>query len=292
VTVPLNTTVAPSGTLRVILRAGRAEVHYQVDGSALKSSARPHGDRTLGVDKGYTEVLTDSDAVHHGPGLGRLLSAESDRLKVKNRRRAKIRAAAKRAAARGDQAKADRITRCNLGTAKKARARHRFEGRARTVTFEAVHAVIDKAATIVAEDLTKPFAGRNYGRNMNRRLAAWTKGLTAEALHSASERRSSALVHVNAAYTSQADPGDHCTLGVRRGTGFTAKAGLCGKQTWPLRLTSCTDMVIPASPCSPRTRGSSRSCRNGPIANGPDCRPRTPAPKTGAESETSRFAQV
>ena len=68
VTVPLNTTVAPSGTLRVILRAGRAEVHYQVDGSALKSSARPHGDRTLGVDKGYTEVLTDSDGVHHGPG--------------------------------------------------------------------------------------------------------------------------------------------------------------------------------------------------------------------------------
>jgi hypothetical protein len=226
VTVPLNTTVAPSGTLRVILRAGRAEVHYQVDGSALKSSARPHGDRTLGVDKGYTEVLTDSDAVHHGPGLGRLLSAESDRLKVKNRRRAKIRAAAKRAAARGDKAKADRITRCNLGTAKKARARHRFEGRARTVTFEAVHAVIDKAATIVAEDLTKPFAGRNHGRNMNRRLAGWTKGLTAEALHSVSERRSSALVHVNAAYTSQADPGDHCTLGVRRGDRLHCESGV------------------------------------------------------------------
>ncbi|MEU2638061.1 transposase, partial [Micromonospora fulviviridis] len=37
-----------------------------------------------------------------------------------------------------------------------------------------------------------------------RRLAAWTKGVTAEALKNVSERRGSALVHVNAAYTSQA----------------------------------------------------------------------------------------
>ena len=226
VAVPLNTTVAPSGTLRVILRGARVEVHYQVDGSSLKSSARPHGDRSIGVDKGYTEVLTDSDGVHHGPGLGRLLSGESDRLKVKNQRRSKIRAVAERAAAQGGQPKADRIARCNLGMVKKAMARHRFEGRARTITFEAVHAVIDKAATVVAEDLTKPFTGRNYGRNMNRRLAAWTKGLTAEALHSVSERRSSALVHVNAAYTSQADPGDHCTLGVRRGDRLHCVSGV------------------------------------------------------------------
>lgn len=226
VKIPLNTTVAPSGTLRLILRDGRVEVHYQVDGSTLKSSARPHGDQKIGVDKGYTEVLTDSDGVHHGQGLGVLLSTESDRMKVKNRRRAKIRAVAEKAAKRGDHAEAARITRNNLGTVKKSRARRRFEAKARTVTFEAVHAVTDKAAVIVAEDLTKTFAGRKkLGKNMNRRLAAWTKGLTAEALSSVSERRGSVLVLVNAAYTSQADPltgsfgdrqGDrlHCESGV------------------------------------------------------------------------------
>lgn len=217
VTIPLDTTVAPAGTLRLILREGRVEVHYQVDGTSLKSSCRPHGDQNIGVDKGYTEVLTDSDGVHHGPELGRLLSAESDRLKVKNQRRAKIRSVADKAARRGDQAKAARIARNNLGTAKKARARRRFEARARTVTFEAVHAVADKAAVIVAEDLTRPFASRrDLGKTMNRRLAAWTKGLTAEALTSVSERRGSALVLVNAAYTSQADPRTDA-LGVRRG---------------------------------------------------------------------------
>jgi IS605 OrfB family transposase len=224
VTIPLDTTVAPSGTLRVILRSDRAEVHYQVDAGTLKSSARPCGDRVLGVDKGYTEVLTDSDGERHGPGLGILLASESDQLKIKNRRRAKIRAIAAKAAQKGDQAKADRITRNNLGTAKKARARQRFNGKARTLTFEAVHAVVGKARTVVAEDLTHPFAGRSKGRDMNRRLAAWTKGLTAEALASVSERRGSALVLVNAAYTSQADPVTG-TLGVRRGDRLYCASG-------------------------------------------------------------------
>jgi IS605 OrfB family transposase len=75
----------------------------------------------------------------------------------------------------------------------------------RTEIFTAVHAVVDKASTVVAEDLTQTFAGRKkLGKNLNRRLAAWTKGVTAKALKSVSERRGSALVHVNAAYTSQA----------------------------------------------------------------------------------------
>ncbi|MGC1213598.1 MAG: zinc ribbon domain-containing protein [Micromonospora sp.] len=57
---------------------------------------------------------------------------------------------------------------------------------------------------MVAEDLTRRFAVRKtLGKNVNRRLAGWTKGATAEALASVSERRGSVLVHVNAAYTSQ-----------------------------------------------------------------------------------------
>ncbi|WP_218105294.1 zinc ribbon domain-containing protein [Micromonospora rhizosphaerae] len=63
---------------------------------------------------------------------------------------------------------------------------------------------MDKAATVIAEDLTKRFTSRKkLPKNINRRLAAWTKGVTAEALTNVSERRGSALVPVNAAYTSQ-----------------------------------------------------------------------------------------
>ncbi|MFE9689265.1 RNA-guided endonuclease TnpB family protein [Micromonospora sp. NPDC005806] len=202
--IPLSTTVAPTGTLRLILRGGRVEVHYQVDASRLRSSRRPGGDRTIGVDKGYTEALTDSDGDHHGPRLGELLATESDRLKERNRRRAKLRSIANTAARRGDHAKAHRIRSNNLGSVERERKTARHRSQVRTEIFTAVHEVVDKAATVVAEDLTKRFAGRKtLGRNVNRRLAAWTKGVTAEALRNVSERRGSAFVPVNAAYTSQ-----------------------------------------------------------------------------------------
>jgi IS605 OrfB family transposase len=204
VRIPLCTTTAPSGTLRLILRAGRVEVHYQIDASEMATSARPCGDREIGVDKGYTEALTDSDGNHHGPNLGVLLTTESDRLKQRNRRRSQLRSIANNAAAKGRHAKAGRIKANNLGTVKRDRLATRHQAQVRTEIFTAVHRVVDEANVVVAEDLTKTFAVRtSLGKNMNRRLAGWTKGVTAEALKNVSERRGSALVHVNAAYTSQ-----------------------------------------------------------------------------------------
>ncbi len=226
VRIPLNTTVAPTGTLRLILRGGRVEVHYQIDAGAVKSSARPAGDREIGVDKGYTEVLTDSDGQHHGPELGELLSRESDCRKAKNARRAKIRSVAEKARANGDHATADRIARHNLGTIKRDRRSSRWRQTVRTITFRAVHAVVDKAALVAAEDLTRTFTGRaRRGRNVNRRLAAWTKGVTAEALASVSERRGSVLTLVNAAYTSQVVP---CCGALGRRSGDRLHCTRCG----------------------------------------------------------------
>jgi hypothetical protein len=207
VAIPLNTTVAPTGTLRLILRSCRVEVHSQVDASTLKSSQRPCGTRSVGVDKGYTEVLTDSDGQRCGSGLGQVLTAQSDLRKRTGQARAKLRAIRDRAIEAGDRAKAGRIERNNLGTAKRARQAARWRARVRTITYRAINQVVDKASVVVAEDLAKPFTGRTtLGRNTNRRLAAWTKGITARALHDVSERRGSALVLVNAAYTSQVDP--------------------------------------------------------------------------------------
>lgn len=217
VTIPLNTTIAPTGTLRLILRSGRVEVHYAIDAADMKSSQRPCGTRKLGVDKGYTEVLTDSDGVHHGQELGKLLTAESDHRKIKGQRRAKLRALAEKAEQRGDLGKAQRIRDDNLGTLKRERRSNAWQCRVRDLTFKAVHAVVDQAAVIVVEDLTKTFSGhKKLGKNTNRRLAAWTKGITAEALETVSGRRGSAVRLVNAAYTSQVVPFTDI-LGVRKG---------------------------------------------------------------------------
>ncbi|WP_208615141.1 zinc ribbon domain-containing protein [Streptomyces caeruleatus] len=206
ISIPLNTTVAPTGTLRLIVRDMRVEVHYAIDAADLRE-LRPCGTAKIAVDKGYSEVLTDSEGTHHGQELGDLLRTESDYLKTKNARRARIRAVIERARNAGDHAKADRIAANNLGTIKRDRRHRRFTSRVRTVTFTAVHAVVDKAKHIIAEDLTRPFVSRKrLGKDTNRRLATWTKGITAEALTHVSERRGSALTLVNAAYTSQVAP--------------------------------------------------------------------------------------
>jgi transposase len=219
VSIPLNTTIAPTGTLRLILRHGRVEVHYQVDGSTLKSAARPCGTETVGIDRGYREVCVDSAGRRYGTSLGDLLTAESDQLRVKNARRAKLRSIARKAEIAGDLAKAERIARCNLGRVKYRRQLAGARQAIRTETYQAINDLVDNAKVIGAEDLTRRIAGRSRGRAWNRRLAAWTKGVTARALRDVSDRRGSAVVLVNAAYTSQTDSRNG-TFGRRCGRWF------------------------------------------------------------------------
>lgn len=68
----------------------------------------------------YAEALTDSDGNHHGTRLGSLLTAESDRINERNRRRVKLRPVTNAAALRGDRAKADRIARNTSSPARRA----------------------------------------------------------------------------------------------------------------------------------------------------------------------------
>ena len=213
IAIPLNTTVKPTGTLRLILREGRVEVHFAVEVATVQTC----GTRTIGVDKGYSEVLVDSDGDHHGGNLGDLLTGESDALKIKNQRRAKLRARAKNTR---NPRKRRNIEKHNLGCKKKQRRARKIQARLRTTVYSAVHAVVDKAAVIAAEDLTAPMNRKNFGKNVNRRLSGWTKGVIAEALENVSQRRGSTLVLVNPAYTSQMDSRNGCLLGKRQGDAF------------------------------------------------------------------------
>ena len=213
IAIPLNTTVEPTGTLRLILRDGKVEVHYAVE--VIKTNHC--GTQTLGVDKGYTEVLVDSDGEHHGQGFGEVLSHESDVLKNKNQRRAKLRAIAKNAR---NERNRQHILKNNLGRKKYQRRARKVKALIRDKVYKAVHEVVDKAEVIVAEDLTATMSGKNFGKNVNRRLASWTKGVIAGAIEKVSRRRGSTLVLVNPAYTSQIDSRNGCLLGSRKGNQF------------------------------------------------------------------------
>ncbi len=205
--IPLNTTYAPQGTLRIILRNHRAEVHYAVDVIPTQDC----GTQTLGVDKGFTEVLTDSDGEHHGQGLGKVLTEESDRLKKKYQRRNKLKHIAK---------KKPWVKNHNLGRKKLNRQAQKHQAKVKTIVYTAVNAVVNKAAVIVTEDLTSPIAGKKFSKDVSRRLSAWTKGVIADAIENVSHRRGSTVAYINAAYTSQMDSRHGTLSGKRNGDHF------------------------------------------------------------------------
>lgn len=205
--IPLNTTVVPTGTLRIILDNSEIAVHYATEEIITNDC----GTRTIGVDKGFSEVLTDSDGEHYGTTLGKVLTKESDKLKLKYQRRNKLKALA---------AKKRHILKHNLGRKKLNSQSKKHKSSVKTIVHEAINRLVDKASTIAAEDLTSPIVGKKFNKNVSRRLSSWTKGVIASALDNVSRRRGSTVILVNAAYTSQIDSVDETLSGTRTGDKF------------------------------------------------------------------------
>ena len=195
----------------------------------------------LPLIKAYTEAFVDSDNDRYGEGLGKLIAKESDHLNKKYRNRNKL-----RAIARKKPHKRAAIEENNLGRKKLDKRQDTQITKLRTLIFTATHRLIDKAGMVVAEDLTSPIASKtNYGKNTNRRLNQWTKGILAEALETVSKRRCSSLHLVNAAYTSQMDSFNRGLLtGTRREINFTVKPGRLCKLIIMLRETYWQDLAI------------------------------------------------
>jgi len=78
------------------------------------------------------------------------------------------------------------------------------EKRLRTIAYQPAHTIVDKAAVVVAEDLTAPIVKKQAQKRYNRRMGAWAKGVLAEADSVCTQRPADHRL-VNAAYTSQMD---------------------------------------------------------------------------------------
>ena len=212
IAIPLNTLVEPSGTLRLILKEGEIEVHYTVDVEETHNC----GTATIGIDKGYTEVFVDSSGEHYGDGLGKLLTKHSDKLKNKYQARNKLRAIANK-----KTHKKTNIIENNLGRKKLNHQNDKIQSQIKDTIYQATHKLVDKAEVIAAEDLTSPITSAKFGKNVTRRLSAWTKGVIATVLDSVSRRRCSSVVLVNSAYTSQMDSRYGVLLGKRSGDSYS-----------------------------------------------------------------------
>ncbi len=209
--IPLNTNVIPNGTLRLILIDGIVEVHYTIDIPETENC----GIATVGIDKGYTEVFVDSQGTKYGKGLGKILTKKSDKLKKKYQKRSKLKAIANK-----KSHKKQNIIQNNLGRKKLNRQDRKTKSQVQDIIYQATHKLVDKAKIIAAEDLTSPIASKRFGKNVTRRLSAWTKGVIATALDTVSRRRGSSVILVNSAYTSQMDSRYGILKGKRSGDSF------------------------------------------------------------------------
>lgn len=221
IAIPLDTTHRIQGTIRLLIRQGQLEVHHTQE-AELHCKNTPCGEAEIGIDKGYSEAFVDSDGVLHGEELGEILSTESDALKVKYQRRNKLKSIIEK-----KPHKKERILKNNLTRKKLNRRKAKHQAKVRTKVYSAVHSVVDKAKTIVTEDLTSAIKSKPRGNDTNRRLSGWVKGMMADAVEQVSLRRGAAVVVVNAAYTSQVCSQCDC-LGERKGDIFYCTNPECG----------------------------------------------------------------
>lgn len=207
--------------LRIIVKDGYSEIHYATE----KEPGRPHGDQMLGLDKGYTEAFTDSDGDAHGEAFGAVLTKYSDTVSATGKQRNQLHALEKKHRAKGHHAKANRIHRHNLGRKKLNARRQRTQNHLRTISYQAAHSIVDKAALVVSEDLTAPIAKKWQWKRFNRRMSGWAKGVLAEAIDSVCKQRYTEQILVNGAYTSQCDSATGLLTGKRVGDKFIRENG-------------------------------------------------------------------
>ena len=220
-----------SCNLRVIVKGDVTEIHYATD----KAQGRACGTKPVGIDKGYTEAFTDSDGKAHGQSFGTVLTVYSDKTAVTNKQRNKLHALEKKHRAAGRTAKADHIKEYNLGRKKITARREVAQRQLRTIAFQSAHTLVDKAETVVSEDLTSPIAKKLPWKRFNRRMSSWAKGVLAEALDSVCTQREAKHVLVNGAYTSQMDSIPACCKASAMAISFTVKTGMFSRLTITLR---------------------------------------------------------
>ncbi|OQY54781.1 MAG: hypothetical protein B6247_10325, partial [Candidatus Parabeggiatoa sp. nov. 2] len=120
--IPVGTNYSITGQIRLILRGGQVEIHYTID----NTDERTCGTLELGIDKGYTEALVDSEGEFYGKGLGTILSKESDSLKKKYQKRNKIKTVLDQVEQKNPK-KAKRIRKNNLGRKKLNRRKKKHQ---------------------------------------------------------------------------------------------------------------------------------------------------------------------
>jgi transposase len=178
------------------------EVHYSVEvKAALTLPGEP-----CGLDAGVSEVFTDAKGKRYGTGFGQVLTKASQRLTGKGRKRNRLHQLAKKAAAKGNQAKARRIQKHNLGRQKLNQTRRKVRTELERQINAAINQVLDtrQPSVIVTERLD--IRGKAKSKRLSRVVSLWVRSILAERVNFKASARGSCRKQVNPAFSSQMCP--------------------------------------------------------------------------------------
>jgi hypothetical protein len=176
----------------------------------------------LGLDRGYTEVFYTSNNEVLGDDFGKQLTRKTDRITAYGRKKNKLWSLA-HVRYKDDKYKANRIIQNNLGSQTENKRRRIDDAYVNTVVNTACKAATKQAVTIHVEDLLERISpNKKLSRRAKNRLEKWEKGTVKDRLTHWSQRNSTNLNWVNAAYSSQVDHRNGTLLGTRNGDCFTA----------------------------------------------------------------------
>ena len=159
----------------------------------------------VGIDKGYSTMLSCSNNKEYGCELGSILSKQTELLSEKNKKRNRLYALAKEYSKAENHEKASNILKNNLGYIKKDRQSQKFQGRLKSYVNMSINLfMLDaKAKEVIIEDLTFKSNYSNKGKAYNRKMTQWVKGYIDERLEYKLKYNSINIEKVNPAYTSQ-----------------------------------------------------------------------------------------
>lgn len=221
ITLKLKCRHVISGQIRVIKNEQDAlEIHCTRKRQIVQIKGTPT--QSLGVDKGYTEAFFTSNGEEIGKGLGKLMTAKTNRITRTNRNRYRIRSHAATLTAK----KQATILENNLGYKVKSRILKREKATIKSFIRADLRRMVTVPTVIFAEDLSQPIIGKAQAKGINRKLNQWMKGELQDSLEVISKETGSIVKVVNPAYTSQMCSHTGTLLGSRSGARFTCYTGV------------------------------------------------------------------
>ena len=212
--IPVNTEVRFDKSIRVIIDGNRIRLHSQIEAKQKDYSQEslgvinPDYDRVVGIDKNYENVIASSNGNVYGDGINKLYNKYTDTVTEQGKKRAPLWKLVRKLEGDGNQAKADRVRKNNLGSKKMDRRKGSIKEGFKSMINQSLDCFIEgeRPIEVVVEQLTfsSPKKGKNrYSKKSRHKMSGWVKGYIQERITFKGYINKIKITEVNAAYTSQ-----------------------------------------------------------------------------------------